>query len=228
MMDIRSDEILSVTKIRNKTIHIIGCGATGSHLAIQLVKLGANKLILWEFDTIEEHNLTNQIWEHTDIGKPKLDILVEKILDLNPFIPYENLIKKGKWEGEFLEGIVFCCVDSMELRKEIYEANQYNSMIEIMFDPRLGSTTGSVYTYIWNEHNIEELIKLSNFKDDEMDVERSLCGTPINIGTTLQTVVNYLLINFINYLNGNIYYQQIYFEPLLYKTTYLQPTPCKS
>lgn len=222
MMDIRSDEILSVTKIRNKTIHIIGCGATGSHLAIQLVKLGANKLILWEFDTIEEHNLTNQIWEHTDIGKPKLDILVEKILDLNPFIPYENLIKKGKWEGEFLEGIVFCCVDSMELRKEIYETNQYNYNIELMFDPRLGSTTGSVFTYEWNDHNIEELIKLSNFKDDEIDVERSLCGTPINIGTTLQSVVNHLLINFINYLNEEPYYQQIYFEPLKYKITHLQ------
>ena len=55
-----------------------------------------------------------------------------------------------------------------------------------------------------------------------MDVERSLCGTPINIGTTLQAVVNNLLINFVNYLNNEPYYQQIYFEPLKYKTTYLQ------
>jgi molybdopterin/thiamine biosynthesis adenylyltransferase len=221
-MEIRSDEILNIEKIMNKNIHIIGCGATGSHLAIQLVKLGANKLYLWDFDTVEAHNLTNQIWEHEDIGKTKIDTLVEKILKINPFIPERNLIKRGKWEGQFLEGIIFCCVDSMELRKEIYETNQYNSNIQIMFDPRLGSTTGSVFTYIWNDKNIEELIKLSNFKDDEIDVERSLCGTPINIGTTLQAVVNYLLINFINYLNGESYYQQVYFEPLKYKTTYLQ------
>lgn len=224
----RSEELISVEKFKNKKIHIIGCGATGSHLAIQLIKLGVEHLYLWDFDTVEEHNLTNQIWEYADISKAKIDVLAEHILKLDPFIDKKNLVKKGKWEDQLLEGIIFCCVDSMELRKEIYEANQYNNMIEIMFDPRLGSTTGSVYTYIWNEHNINELIKLSNFKDDEMDVERSLCGTPINIGTTLQTVVNYLLINFINYLNGNTYYQQIYFEPLLYKTTYLQPTPCKS
>lgn len=222
IMDYRSDEILNVTKIRDKTIHIIGCGATGSHLAVQLIKLGANKLSLWEFDTVEEHNLTNQIWEYQDIGKPKLDVLIDKLLKINPYIPKENLIAKGKWDGEFLEGIIFCCVDSMELRKEIYEINQYNTNLEIMFDPRLGSTTGSVFTYKWTEHNIEELIKLSNFKDDEMDVERSLCGTPINIGTTLQAVVNNLLINFVNYLNNEPYYQQIYFEPLKYKTTYLQ------
>lgn len=221
-MEIRSEEILSVDKLLNKTIHIVGCGATGSHLAIQLIKLGANKLMLWDFDTVEQHNLTNQIWEVADIGKQKIDVLVEKILEINPYIPEKNLIKKGKWEGQFLEGYVFCCVDSMELRKEIYEINQYNTDIKVMFDPRLGSTTGSVYTYEWNEHNIEELIKLSNFKDDEMDVERSLCGTPINIGTTLQAVVNNLLINFVNYLNNELYYQQIYFEPLKYKTTYLQ------
>lgn len=223
-MEIRSDEILNVSKIRNKVIHIIGCGATGSHLAIQLVKLGANKLILWEFDTVEEHNLTNQIWENEDIGKPKLDALVEKILKINPFIERKNLITKGKWEGQFLDGIVFCCVDSMELRKEIYETNQYNYNIELMFDPRLGSTTGSVFTYKWNDTNIEELIKASSFKDDEIDVERSLCGTPININTTLLAVINNLLINFVNYLNGSEFYQQIYFEPLKYKTTYLQKT----
>lgn len=222
IMDIRSEEILNLDKILNKTIHIVGCGATGSHLAIQLVKLGANKLILWDFDTVEEHNLTNQIWETEDIGKPKVNALIEKILKINPEIPNKNLINKGKWENEFLEGIVFCCVDSMELRKEIYEINAYNKSIKVMFDPRLGSTTGSVYTYEWNDKNIDMLINLSNFKDDEMDVELSLCGTPININTTLQQVVNYLLINFVNYLNGQPYYQQIYFEPLKYHTSYLQ------
>ncbi len=49
-----------------------------------------------------------------------------------------------------------------------------------------------------------------------------MCGTKVNISTTLFTLINYLLINFVNYLNGNKYYQQIYFEPLNYKITYLK------
>lgn len=219
-MIVRSDTILDPTKFLNRTIHIIGCGATGSHLAIQLIKLGVTKLKLWDFDTVEEHNLTNQIWNYNDIGKYKVNALIEHILALDPCIEPNKLMNMGKYNGETLEGIVFNCVDSVELRKFIYEMNLYSN-IEVMFDPRLGSTTGSVYTYIWNEENAEKLIKLSNFKDDDIDVERSLCGTPVNINTTLQTLVNYLLINFVNYMNNQPFYSQIYFEPLKYKTTFL-------
>ena len=219
-MDIRSDSILDPTKLLNKTIHIVGCGATGSHLAIQLVKLGIRKLKLWDFDTVESHNLTNQIWVQKDIGSTKVEALKNHILELDNTLNKSDFYNMGKYEGQILEGIVFNCVDSMELRKYIYEQNLYSD-IELMLDPRLGSTTGSVYTYIWNEKNAELLINLSDFKDNEIDVERSLCGTPININTTLFQVVNYLLINFINYINGDKFYNQIYFEPLKYKTTYL-------
>lgn len=219
-MEIRSDTILDPTKLLNKTIHIIGCGATGSHLAIQLVKLGIRKLKLWDFDTIESHNLTNQIWTQKDIGSSKVEALKNHIYELDNTLDMSKFYNMGKYRNQILEGIVFNCVDSMELRKFIYEQNIF-AEIELMLDPRLGSTTGSVFTYTWTTNNIKTLIDLSDFKDNEIDVERSLCGTPININTTLFQVVNYLLINFINYINNDSYYNQIYFEPLKYKTTFL-------
>lgn len=222
-MDIRSLEIIDPAIIGNKKIHIIGCGATGSHLAIQLLKLGFKKFILWDFDTVEFHNLTNQIWLYGEIKQPKVDALVNHMIALDPYLDLTKITKKGKWQGELLEDYVFVCVDSIELRKEIYEQNRFNTNIELIFDPRLGSTTGSVFTYPWLDKNIEQLINLTNYKDDEMDVERSLCGTPININTTLNQIVEYLLINFINYLNKQLYYKQVYFEPLKYRTTFLLP-----
>ena len=220
-MDYQSNEILNISKIQNKKIHIIGCGATGSHLAVELVKLGANNLVLWDFDIVNPHNITNQIWTTEDIGKKKNEALIEHLLLINPEL--KNKIKiKEKWTDELLDGIIFNCVDSVELRKAIYETNQYNPNIKIMFDPRLGSTTGSVFTYEWNTENAGLLIKLSDFKDEEIVIQRSMCGTKVNISTTLFTLINCLLINFVNYLNGNKYYQQIYFEPLNYKITYLK------
>jgi len=230
-MQIQSEELLNVSKIRNKKIHIIGCGATGSHLAIELIKLGCERLILWDFDIVESHNLTNQIWNIEDIGKLKNVALKEHILKINPDIE-EKITLKAKWTPEepLLTDIVFNCVDSIELRKEIYEVNQYNKLLQYMLDPRLGSTTGSVYCYKWEPKNIEKLIALTNFKDDEMDVERSLCGTKININSTLYMVVNMLLIDFINIINKAPYFQQIYFEPLKYKITFYEPSeegkPC--
>lgn len=210
-------DILDKTLIKNKRIHIIGCGATGSHLAVELVKLGCEKLILWDFDIVEEHNLTNQIWTVHDIGKSKTDALKEHLLAI---VPDLQIITKGKWDNQPLTGTIFNCVDSMELRKRIYEENIYNDNIDFMFDPRLGSRTGSVFTYKWNVENAKKLINFSDFKDDEIDVEVSLCGTKININTTLFEVVNNLLINFINVMNKQPYYERIYFEPLKYNTSY--------
>lgn len=221
-MNFQSDELLNVSKIRNKKIHIIGCGATGSHLAIELVKLGCERLILWDFDMVEEHNLTNQIWTIEDIGQLKNIALKNHILKINPVI--KSITLKGKWTPDepMLTDIVFNCVDSIELRKAIYEANQYNNLLEYMLDPRLGSTTGSVFCYKWEEKNINKLLALTDFKDSEMDVERSLCGTKININSTLYMVVNMLLIDFINIMNEQPYFQQVYFEPLKYKITFYE------
>lgn len=221
-MDYQSNDILNISKIQNKKIHIIGCGATGSHLAVELVKLGANRLVLWDFDIVNPHNITNQIWTVDDIGKKKNEALVEHLIKINPELTDTKIKIKEKWTNELLDGIIFNCVDSVELRKAIYEANQYNPNITLMFDPRLGSTTGSVFTYEWNTENAELLIKLSDFKDEEIVIQRSMCGTKVNISTTLYTLINYLLINFVNYLNGKKYYQQIYFDPLEYKITYLK------
>ena len=222
-MDIQSNEILNASKIKNKKIHIIGCGATGSHLAIELVKLGCERLILWDFDIVESHNLTNQIWNINDIGKLKNVALLNHILAINPEIE-SKITLKAKWTPDepLLTDIVFNCVDSIELRKQIYEVNKYNKLLQYMLDPRLGSTTGSVFCYKWNDENIKKLIALTNFKDDEMDVERSLCGTKININTTLYMVVNMLLNNFVNIINQQPYFQQIYFEPLKYKITFYE------
>lgn len=34
-------------------IHIIGVGAIGSHIAIQLAKLGIEEITVWDFDTVD-------------------------------------------------------------------------------------------------------------------------------------------------------------------------------
>ena len=40
-------------------VHIIGCGAIGSWIAMQLVRQGLRDIELWDFDEIDSHNLTN-------------------------------------------------------------------------------------------------------------------------------------------------------------------------
>ena len=49
-------------------VHIIGCGAIGSTVAENLVRFGITKITLYDFDTVEAHNIANQMFRHTDIG----------------------------------------------------------------------------------------------------------------------------------------------------------------
>ena len=44
------------------SVTIVGCGATGSNLADNLVRQGFKKINLIDFDRVEEHNLNNQIY----------------------------------------------------------------------------------------------------------------------------------------------------------------------
>ena len=39
------------------TYHILGCGAIGSAAATQLVRMGANNLVLYDMDTVGTENI---------------------------------------------------------------------------------------------------------------------------------------------------------------------------
>ena len=43
-------------------IHIIGIGAMGSRVAELLVRLGIQRIHIWDFDTVEDKNITNQLY----------------------------------------------------------------------------------------------------------------------------------------------------------------------
>ena len=56
-------------------IHIIGCGSVGSTLAELLARFGLTNFALYDFDTVEPHNLANQMFRIEHIGMPKVDAL---------------------------------------------------------------------------------------------------------------------------------------------------------
>ena len=78
-------EFFDASKTR-KQIHIVGCGAIGSHVAEQLTRMGCSNIHLWDFDTVSPHNITNQIYNVNDVGKPKVEALEEHLKLQNPTI----------------------------------------------------------------------------------------------------------------------------------------------
>ena len=71
--------------IRNSTVLVVGIGALGSVIALDLALMGIGKLTLIDNDTVELSNLNRQIlFREEDIGKPKVEAAKEFLKELNP------------------------------------------------------------------------------------------------------------------------------------------------
>ena len=103
----------------NSRIHIVGCGSVGSTIAENLARCGITKFTLWDFDTVEPHNIVNQMFNQNDVGALKVEALKNMLIDINPEIKDNIEVKPDGWKGKMMSGYIFLCVDSIELRKEI-------------------------------------------------------------------------------------------------------------
>ncbi len=70
-------------KIRETKLLIAGCGI-GSSIAEAAIRLGFEKITLVDGDVIELHNLNRQDYNYSDVGKPKVFALRDRLLSINP------------------------------------------------------------------------------------------------------------------------------------------------
>lgn len=92
-----------------KKVLILGCGGIGSHVAWNLTVMGVGTIYLLDFDIVELSNLNRQIlYDTTDIGKKKTDVLKEKLNKINLFVNIVSINVKIT-SKELLEKIVVEC-----------------------------------------------------------------------------------------------------------------------
>lgn len=203
-------------------IHIIGCGAIGSCVAEMLVRLGFEELYLYDFDTVSEHNITNQMFRFKDIGDLKVNALSEILKDINPDVRL-HLEPKGYTEFTRLRGIVFLAVDSIELRKDIVTNLKYNQDIVYVTDCRMGLTDAQCYAADWNEPKaIEGLLSTMQFTSEEAKAATpiSACGTTLSVTPTVRMIVALCVSNLINHLKGTQYKTMIIVDAFAMNITY--------
>jgi len=74
-----------VNKLKNITVAIFGVGGVGSYTAEALARAGVGHLVLVDKDDICITNLNRQIHAlHSTVGKSKVEVMKERILDINP------------------------------------------------------------------------------------------------------------------------------------------------
>lgn len=106
---------------QNQSATVIGCGAIGRNVALQLASIGIGKLQLIDFDSVEETNVTTQGFLSSEIGQQKVSALADSVLRIDPTISIEQI--NDRWRPkQKLSDVVFCCVDSIETRALIWRA----------------------------------------------------------------------------------------------------------
>jgi tRNA A37 threonylcarbamoyladenosine dehydratase len=119
---LRQLDIADPSQFKNKSVTVIGAGGIGAATVVALAKTGFENITVYDFDTVEEHNLPNQLlpmWvgdqDTLEWGKPTaLFHLVYDLADIT------ITIKNEKYVDQPLGEIVIVAVDSLDAHRLIW------------------------------------------------------------------------------------------------------------
>ena len=134
-----------------KIIHCIGAGSIGSFTDFLLAVVARNlglELALYDFDIIESGNLVNQLFWKPDLGRGKEKIFkvraLKKIIRrFSSVSVYTSRERVGR--NTPLSGIVVVMVDSLQARREIFQAVKFNTAVSLYIDARSGGKHATVF-----------------------------------------------------------------------------------
>ncbi|MBI1349386.1 ThiF family adenylyltransferase [bacterium] len=104
-------------------ITVIGVGAIGRQVALQLAAIGAQSLMLIDPDVVEETNITTQGYGLSDLGQSKVAATAAALRELQPDLSL-TLIAERYRPALANSDVVFVCVDTISVRAAIWRTMQ--------------------------------------------------------------------------------------------------------
>lgn len=72
-------------KLKKSKVIVFGVGGVGSYVVEGLARAGIGHVVIVDNDTVSESNINRQLIAlHSTIGKNKVDVVKERVLDINP------------------------------------------------------------------------------------------------------------------------------------------------
>jgi len=82
----------AVKRLAGAAVAVFGVGGVGGFAVEALARAGVGRLLLVDADTVNETNLNRQIIAlHSTLGRPKAEVLRERVRDINPACDVEAL-----------------------------------------------------------------------------------------------------------------------------------------
>jgi molybdopterin/thiamine biosynthesis adenylyltransferase len=185
-----------------KKIAVAGCGGIGSHLIHRLFDFGVNRnqfpftdytIDVYDDDAVDLKNLLHQNFEEGDVNESKAKIMANRYA-VNGKV---QLMTKADFKNYDL---IFCCVDSMVFRTELYKWSWESGNKTFWIDGRCESRMGAVFNKSIPQKKLEDMLSDSQ--------ERTGCLLKYekenNISHAMPIVVSAVMLQvFLNYIRGD-------------------------
>jgi len=103
------------------TVSVIGVGAIGRQLALQLAAIGVRRLELVDFDVVDPTNVTTQGYRAADVGRPKVEAAAAAVREIDGGVGLK-LVNDRYRPRQTVGAALFCCVDSIAARAAIWRS----------------------------------------------------------------------------------------------------------
>lgn len=190
----RQQDLIPMDVLHNTKCIVIGVGAVGRNVAVQLASMGAREMMLIDHDMVDESNITTQGYRSSQVGMPKVEACRESILEIDPTIKVEVIF--DRWRSVYrFRGAVFCCVDSMEAREAIFKG--VRETCTFWCDGRMQGF--NLYCYPANEPNGFSSYAETLFPDSEAEPGRCTARSTLFAASFLASAMLY---QFVRSLRG--------------------------
>lgn len=139
----RQSDIVPVERLMTCKATVIGVGAIGRQVALQLAAMGIPRLQLIDPDVVEISNLASQGYLENDLGRYKVNATADICQNINHHLEvYE--IKERFRRSMKIGDVVFCCVDKIDTRRLVWEA--VKNKVGFFCDGRMSAETVRILT----------------------------------------------------------------------------------
>ena len=170
---------------------IIGAGGVGSALVMNAAIMGFKRIHIWDFDTLENHNLSTTTYPEECLGLPKV-IAAQK-----QAVFYNNKVKvyahNEEWiQGKYLSPNVMMAPDNMEVRYAVY-LDWYHNNKGMLVDMRMGALTMEVISVTPQHNNYVDTWRPSAaIQDEECTAKHTIFTAAVISGIGLSQAFNCL------------------------------------
>lgn len=174
---LRQRDLVPHSKMASTNFAVIGVGAIGRQVGILLSATGANNITIFDPDKVSEENLGVQGYGRAALGHYKVD---DVYLDMMKAHDASFVIREPRafgddpsqisWQSNYRQrNIVFCCVDSIDARKKVFECLLKEGFVGkspgLIVDGRMAAETLRVFT--WTTDKSPEEYRSSLFDSEE-------------------------------------------------------------